>query len=353
MKLVHYAPSHPSSTVASLLAGLLRPLDWLRTRSLHALGRWARPIVRKRELRVTLVGLALVASSLIGALWLPLWVLALGPLLLGIPHVLGDIRHLILLPGFHRRVSLWLVAGLPILACGLGADTRVGMLAIAGICLVARGRVGRRLAVAAVGLAATVALQYAGASRDLYFAHAHNFIAVGLWWAWRARQTKLHWLVLVAFALACGIIMSPVSEFAVSSTAGLTGSAGDMDLNYQLARLAPGLDPSLGVRVVLLYTFCQSVHYGIWLRLVPDEDRMRPTPPPFRTAFLQLWRDFQTPAMLVALALCVTFAVWAVFDLMQANHGYFRVVRFHGFIELAAIALFACEGLPSRRSPSK
>jgi hypothetical protein len=35
--------------------------------------------------------------------------------------------------------------------------------------------------------------------------------------------------------------------------------------------------------------------------------------------------------------------VWATFDLMHASHGYFRMARFHGHLELMAGALLLLE----------
>ena len=37
---------------------------------------------------------------------------------------------------------------------------------------------------------------------------------------------------------------------------------------------------------------------------------------------------------------CVGLAVWACIDLFEARAGYLRFVRFHGMLELTAIALW-------------
>ncbi|MGB1276118.1 MAG: hypothetical protein ACPG77_10250 [Nannocystaceae bacterium] len=338
-----------SGAVAHAVGASLVPADWIRRKSLQSLRGWVRPLVRNRDLRIVVTGMAMLCTSLAGAWLIPLWILALGPLVLGVPHILGDLRHLVVRPGFHRRAGLWLVAGLPILATGLGADTRFGVLGILGVALVARASVGRRLAVGIGALALGLGFHALGDARDLYFAHAHNFIAIGLWWWWRPRRSRLHWWVLVGFAAICGLIMSDFGWSVLLWTQALVGSAGAMDTSYQLARLAPGVEFVLATKLVILYTFCQSMHYGVWIKLVPDEDRARPTPPPFRRAFWHLWHDLGGVLMLVALGLCLVLAGWAIFDLMAANHGYFRVVRFHGYLELCAVALFILEGRSSEK----
>ena len=71
-----------------------------------------------------------VASN---ALTLFVVVLAVGPLVLGVPHLVADLRYLVVRPGLHRRAAFWPVAvsalasswfGLVpgLLAAGLAAD---------------------------------------------------------------------------------------------------------------------------------------------------------------------------------------------------------------------------------------
>jgi len=44
--------------------------------------------------------------------------------------------------------------------------------------------------------------------------------------------------------------------------------------------------------------------------------------------------------------LSVALVGWALVDLADANRGYFRVARFHGHLELMAIALLLLERAP-------
>jgi hypothetical protein len=48
--------------------------------------------------------------------------------------------------------------------------------------------------------------------------------------------------------------------------------------------------------------------------------------------------------LIVTLIVALGTAIWALFDLMEAQIGYLRVVRFHGMLELAAAALIWVEG---------
>ena len=106
-----------------LLVERLRPLDALRRAALLALGSRARTWVLPRERRVAILGSVAALAALAGTLAAPLVLLALGPLVLGVPHLVADLRYLVTRPGLHRRraaIAAALVAGARGLALGLG-----------------------------------------------------------------------------------------------------------------------------------------------------------------------------------------------------------------------------------------
>ena len=76
---------------------------------------------------------------------------------------------------------------------------------------------------------------------------------------------------------------------------------------------------------------------------LPDEDRGRATPTSFRASHQALRQDLGDLGLGVAALLALGLAAWAVFDLLHASHGYFRVARFHGHLELMAGALLLLE----------
>jgi hypothetical protein len=197
---------------------------------------------------------------------------------------------------------------------------------------------------AALGFAAlTHALD---STADLIFAHAHNFIAVAMWACWRPRESRMHVLVLVSFVLASAALMLGAGDFAWTSTLATNLPAG-LDASAHVDSLAPALSHSWALRLVMLYAFAQAVHYGVWLRLVPEDDRPRATPRSFRASYLAL-RDELGSLLLAAFALAsVGLAIWAVADLVEARAGYLRFARFHGMLELTAIALWVTFSTPA------
>jgi hypothetical protein len=98
--------------------------------------------------------------------------------------------------------------------------------------------------------------------------------------------------------------------------------------------------------LVLLFGFAQAVHYGVWLRLIPEEDRPQPTPRTFASSFRALRQDLGPWLLGAGAAFATGLAMWAMIDLAQARAGYLRMALFHGYVEVAAAAFLFVEGRP-------
>lgn len=326
------------------LALPLHAADRLRLLYLRSLGPFARPLVRDRELRVALGGSLLLLTALAGSVLIPIWVLALGPIVWGVPHVLGDVRYLWVRPGHHRRWPLWIVAVLPMLALSITGDILWGLVAVCAVALVTRGAAWRKvllLSLAGLAMCAAIAHEYLAA---VVFAHAHNFIGVALWWGWRKRTRKLHLIPLAVFALGNVAILAGLLDPIVM---GLDETVGGMDVYYHLSSLAPSAG-EWGPRLVISFAFAQSAHYIVWIRLVPEEDRPRETPRTFHATWHALRADFGWPLLALTIVAAIGIAVWAAIDLFAARTGYLRAVLFHGHLEVIAAALWFLEGRPHR-----
>src|SRR5262249_48134547 len=83
------------------LPPLLAPLVELRTRPLPFLAPRAPSLVVARDRRVAAVASLLLVTAYLSASVIPIWVVALGPILWGIPHIVSDIRYLVARPGYH------------------------------------------------------------------------------------------------------------------------------------------------------------------------------------------------------------------------------------------------------------
>ncbi len=326
------------------LGGVLqRPIatiDAIRGRTLGLVGPIAPRLLRDRERRVALYGLVAIASAFALTFAAPMFLLSVGPILLGAPHLVADVRYLVARPGLHRRAGFWLCVAGPACLSFVHPHAWVSMAAILGAALVARASRGRRLAIALAGAALVLGCLRLGGVADLLLAHAHNAIAVALFCLWSRRTTRLHWVIVAGFTL--GLVAIGLGALDGGPVTRLSRSelyAADV----LLATLAPLSDPVLAVRGALAFAFAQSVHYAVWVRLVPEDDRPRPGLRSFSSSLRALVADLGAPLVAIAALVTIGLAGWACVSLAAARDGYLRLAIFHGPLELGAATLLLLE----------
>ncbi len=313
-------------------------LDRARAAVLSALGRSLAPWFRDRERRVAWTGTLSVAFALVLTLVAPGALLAWGPLVLGVPHLLADGRYLVIRRGLLARPwVLALVLG-PAAATWFGGGAAVGLLALVGAGLSARASTRARCTVVALGVLAALAAGKLGRTADVALAHLHNLVAMALWLGWRARRGHAHLAVVAAFVGASAAILSGVLD-PIAAGALLSSER----VNELIPQLSVGNDPVLAVRMTLFFAFAQSVHYGVWLRLIPDEDRERTAPRPFARSLEALARDVSWPVVSLVALLAAALLAWGAVDAHAARDGYLRLASFHGPMELGLFLLLLVE----------
>ncbi len=311
-------------------------------RLIRAFGPLGRHLVAARDHRVAVNGSVAVLVAVATTTFLPLWVLAFTPLLFGVPHLIADLRYLVVRPGLHRRPWLLALAGVPIALFGVTGNLPLGLLALVGAALASRGTPLARLGTVVLGLGLVATAWATGWTGALVLAHAHNLVGVGLWWAWRKRTSPAHLVPLALYAGALALFASG----AVDGVAHAAIAALPAPEVTQLAYITTGVPEPWGFRLLLAFGFAQSVHYSVWLRLVPEEDRVRESSRSVRRVVNELLDDVPAFAVLAALGLLAALFAWAFVDLGEARDGYLRLARFHGVMELAIAALWLSEGRP-------
>ena len=135
----------------------------------------------------------------------------------------------------------------PLVLLTVTVDVRWGLAAAIGGALAARGsRLRRGLVLAVAAIALGLAWEHT-TEAALFAAHAHNFVALALWLAWRRRATWMHLLPLVGFVAGCIAILSGALDPIVaalggwSATPGEHSAFGSTGLWYHLASIAPGI----------------------------------------------------------------------------------------------------------------
>ena len=88
-------------------------------------------------------------------------------------------------------------------------------------------------------------------------------------------------------------------------------------------------------RLLAVFGFTQSVHYLVWLRLIPEDARPRSGTRSFRASLDALLREVGRLPLLVAGGLWLLVLARALWSTGSATDLYFRLAWFHGFLELA------------------
>ena len=172
----------------------------------------------------------------------------------------------------------------------------------------------------------------------------HNWVAFYFWYS--ATQTRADRKVaLVSVAIFFGIhalvwagAFDPLYHF-VSPTGELAWAG----LDYQTlgAGIAPWTENSIfWFHSVVLYAFGQSLHYFVWLKAIPEQHVRSQNPRSFRQSwsFLKSELGPKTGQILLLGVLLISF-VWVFLSYPQARVMYFAVAAYHGYMEISALGL--------------
>jgi hypothetical protein len=336
-------------------AVLLEPLDRGRSQLFALARRWdgLTAVLARRDARVALLAACHVLIALPLAVFAPALLLVLGPLVLGVPHLVSDVRHLIVrrrMPSWFRTV-VWLgcaelivlrvceesrffgsLAGVEMMGVGLF----ILLAAIAGSAGASPRR--RALTIGAAGATAAALVAAPPLSR-LVITHGHNVVAVVLWLVVFRRERRLAALSALLVGAAALLLSS-------GALAGVTERHGVVDaLGLGMAQtgrwLAPGAGPTLALGVVSGFAFLQSVHYAVWLAYIPQEDSGVEGTLTWRRSVRSLRADLGTHGLaLLALALVALVAGLLVAGAARTRGLVLSLGSFHGYLELAMLAYF-------------
>ncbi|MDX2010560.1 MAG: hypothetical protein SFW67_10235 [Myxococcaceae bacterium] len=324
---------------------VLTPLDAARSAVLRMSAPLLTPFFGDRERRVLWLGVGSVVMAFVLTGLAPLWLLALGPVVLGVPHLLADVRYLVVKPRLHRDVPLMLGLGVPLVAVTVGAPPVFGVLSVLVAALSGPRSWRQGLAFLAVAALAAVAWGFPDGFQ-LAFVHGHNLVAIGLWFALRPRPSSHGWIPGLALAGSAFILVGGLDPL-VTAMGGWRAPGTGSDFGEFVVTHTSGLDPTVAAHVVLSFCFLQSVHYAMWLRLIPDDARERRAPRTFRASWRALAQDFGLPALAAVGGLAVGLAAWGIVELPAARTGYLHLATFHGYLELAIAARWFVKGRPA------
>lgn len=328
-------------------APVLDGLDSVRHRVLRRGARMFAPFIRDRDRRVIAGALLACATALGGAALAPGYVLLLGPVLLGMPHLFFEARYLFFQHADLRRAALVaiLVAQSVLVFAGIGIYT-LGVACIAALAVTGMLATRRGLALALLAvLVEAAALVGPDWSRFLLL-HGHNCLALAVWLAWRKRPTRVS--IAVAACFVAGTVAIAIGCFDGLPLRRPFGEA-TFSITHITDAVAAGFGGPWRKRLLVFFLFAQAFHYAVWLRLIPEEARPRETPRTWRAS----WQAFKADAgaatarLTVALSLAVPLAA-LVGGLVRTRALYVTASEFHATVEAILVAVVLARGAPSR-----
>ncbi len=370
------------NTLYRSLEGGSEVLDSLRSRILRRSLRSSilREMFSNRTYRLGTSFLVATLFATFFSVAAPLWMLLIGPLVYGVPHIVSSLRY------FHYRaggaqkrnwtgrggasrvfrashfpivVLLWVFL-YRLLFTWNGFGMGQGQLSEwKGSTFIELGATGTTFVVAAALYQKRFRQWLKGAfflgAFSWVFVHdpsrtlgamvlLHNFVAFPYWIgaASPGPERRVAWAALALTWVLTAAIMTGGFEalhrwFDPSMDLGFAQMAAK-----DIGRLIlPGSsDPRTALRACTALALGQSLHYFVWLKAVPDQYHYHPVPTSFRQSLRLLEKDFGR-AWIVFFCLLsgVVLTGWALVSLGEARRVYFALASFHGYLEIAGLAL--------------
>ena len=270
----------------------------------------------------------------------PAWLLQLAPLVLGIPHILAELR-VFAQQLCVQQVALFTILTAPAVSLCLriaewhgfvrpaGSDVVCGCLAIVAAVACRPDPMTQRWSQSLIVIGLSGVAVYDSAWTTLPLAHAHNLLALVFLALWRRPYVPLRnaWRLAVGLLIAGTLLCLAVPatedrEFLTSLRLGF----------------APSVSAHVGYRMLMIYAFCQLLHYAVWLYLLPRALRARE--PRVRAAMRTDQTTTRRALMPGAVWSCVLIVPLYAYltDPISARDHYLALASFHGWLELAVLA---------------
>ncbi len=341
---------------------MISRLDLLRSRMLKATLKvsFCREIFQSRSKRIFFMGLTAMSIYFVVSLFFPIWVLFLGPIVWGVPHLISSLRYNTNTP-FSKRKKLvlfqsfiWLavfayritvdIFQIPIFFSDIPLLFEVICLAVAFLFqVIINRRVNIQIFFYFTLFATLLFLTYRYPIQTaLFLLIGHNYVPLFSWFkSCQDRQDIRTFFLLSAlyFLLSLILLLGLLEPF--YSYFSPVKNVTFLKWEYTDIANSLGASPSdypFWFRIVSLYAFSQAIHYFLWIKAIPENFLPQQFPPSFKWSLQKLKNDFGSGSVLILIGLMVTgTAYWLFFEFQSARLFYFSVASYHGFLELSAL----------------
>jgi hypothetical protein len=176
----------------------------------------------------------------------------------------------------------------------------------------------------------------------------HNFVAF-VYWIRSSKSTSERLVAWGAFAVTLGVsaaifwgAFDPVYSFFHGFEPRLALPVAQLTAEDTGRLIAPWWQGSdlFWLHACSVYAFGQALHYFVWLKAIPDQFHSHDVPTTFRQSLQLLGQDFgHKAAALLVLVSVGSVVIWSFMTLQEARMIYFCLAGYHGYLEIAGLAL--------------
>ncbi len=343
---------------------LVSNLDILRAKTLKQTLplRFLRNLVFSRSSRILALALLTLFFYLGVSLLFPMWVLLIGPILWGVPHLISSLRYSTINFGETqlRKRLIFFQSGVWILvfAYRLGVDLfnleLIGFqfpLLFESVCLVfsfvfqiyLSRRFDLKWAIYFSLFAGLILVTHRfPVQTALFLLIGHNYVPLINWYqsGQNRKDIQVFCIVTILYVILSILIFKGGFQFLFKYIEP-QGVIGLMDWSFTDIFSPYGAalaDSAFWYRITCLYAFSQSIHYFLWMKAIPENYQSQPYPPSFKWSFNHLNQDFGSGAIYVFLLMTVMgLGYWLFFEYQTARLVYFAIASYHGFMEISAL----------------
>lgn len=342
---------------------MLANLDLIRAKLLKETLKFSllHSLFHSRPTRVLILFLSAAVFYLVTSSFFPLWVLLVGPILWGLPHLISSLRYSSLSFSDQARKKLFafqFCIWAMVFTYRITVDILHQNIFLAeypllfeAICLLASfifqlhlfKNISSKIILSSLLFSIfLVATFYYPIQTALTALIGHNYLPLIAWYKSCQDRADLKVFMLSA---ATYILSSFCIYFGVFdplySLYSPTGSIVFLNWDYsEVIRpfVVGEFDYQFWFHIVVLYAFSQAMHYFIWMKAIPENYQSRQYPPSFQWSFNKLSTEFGFTSLYIMLTLtCLVFAMWFFFEFQAARLVYFSIASYHGFMEISAI----------------
>lgn len=343
---------------------MIESLDLLRSKILKETMKvsFFRSIFLNRSYRILTLAFLALSIYLAASLFFPMWVLLIGPILWGVPHIVASFRYNFQIAGdfslrknlIYLQSALWLC----VFAYRISIDVYNISLPLANapllfecICLVISFLVQIYLTkkwtlnliifnnLFAILILSTYLFPI---QTGLFLLIGHNYIPLYAWYKSCSDKNDLRIFSVVTVAyIAISVCIFAGSFDFLYSHFSPQGSIKFLNWNYaDIAKTfgASNADYKFWFHIVSLYAFSQAMHYFMWLKAIPENYQPQQYPPSFRWTFNRFANEFGSSSIILMLSIItVGLLYWFFLEFQTARLVYFSIASYHGFMEFSAL----------------